>query len=256
MTPAELVAACRVPATMEERRLGPWEIRRFGWPDGSGEPFAEAMIKIKMHEAGLAPFNNYTALLRPKPHDPIGEVVMEDSPRELRKHLPILMQGKGRILITGLGLGCVVRGLLTKPEVSHIDVVEIDPQIVSLAGEEFRADGRVTIHLGDALTMKWKFGASFDYAWHDIWTERGEQHLQVAHGLLITKYDQHCPVQGAWNFPRPAKRAYGRLRPILGTKRRTQREYADRERFVGMTPKALTQSDEEPRARVKFTRYA
>jgi spermidine synthase len=50
---------------------------------------------------------------------------MEDTLSELRRHTPIFMRAKGRLLVTGLGLG-VVRGLLAKPEVEHIDVVEID----------------------------------------------------------------------------------------------------------------------------------
>jgi hypothetical protein len=37
-------------------------------------------------------------------------------------------------------LGCVVRGLLSKPEVERIDVVEIDGDILRVVGKEFRGD--------------------------------------------------------------------------------------------------------------------
>jgi hypothetical protein len=57
----------------------------------------------------------------------VYEVVMEDSPRELRRHLPIWMHAHGRVLVTGLGLGCVVRGLLASPHVEYIDVAKSTP---------------------------------------------------------------------------------------------------------------------------------
>jgi hypothetical protein len=124
----QIVAACRVPDSLEEQRKGLWEIRRFGWPDDfSGHPISNAVMKMKFREAGLEPFTGYTALLRDTQatlHRNFGDVVMEDTPREIKKHLPILMNAFGKVLVTGLGLGCVVRGLLSRPAVKQIDVVE------------------------------------------------------------------------------------------------------------------------------------
>lgn len=39
-----------------------------------------------------------------------GELVMTDSLDELNTHLDFMLRAHGRVLITGLGLGCVVRG--------------------------------------------------------------------------------------------------------------------------------------------------
>jgi hypothetical protein len=36
---------------------------------------------------------------------------MNDFPQELKKHLDFVLRARGRVLVTGLGLGCVVRGL-------------------------------------------------------------------------------------------------------------------------------------------------
>src|SRR5947209_19945878 len=53
-----------------------------------------------------------------------GETVMNDFPSELKKHLEFILSARGRVLVGGLGLGCVVRGLLAYGEVESIDVIE------------------------------------------------------------------------------------------------------------------------------------
>src|ERR1700679_3972098 len=124
-----------------------------------------------------------------------GEVVMEDSRTELRRHLQIWLKGSGRILISGLGLGCVVRGLLINPAVTHIDVVEIDPIIIALIGPEFRQDKRVHVHPADALTIQWPADARWDYAWHDCWVNEDgspEKMLWHLHADLFSRYLDRC----------------------------------------------------------------
>lgn len=137
---------------------------------------------------------------------------MDDSVPELRRHLPIWMVAKGRILKTGLGLGCVVRGLLIKPEVEHIDVVEIDPWIVEVIGAEFANNTRVAIHLADAHT--WDYGdRTWDFIWHDIHDNDESEHLTLQHARLMMRFMDVVPVarQGAWAFPREAKRKIGKM---------------------------------------------
>lgn len=129
-------------------------------------------------------------------------IVMEDSNHELSKHLPIWMAAAGRVLVTGLGLGCVVRGLLSKPQVTHIDVVDRDPGILRVVGAEFEGNPRVTLHLGDALKMHWPRAIHWDYAWHDLWSRDDEPHLQLIHAQVLAKYQDHADHQGAWELPR------------------------------------------------------
>jgi predicted membrane-bound spermidine synthase len=111
------------------------------------------------------------------------------------------------VLVTGLGLGCVVRGLLAKPEVDHIDVVELDGAIIDVVGAEFAAEPRVTIHHHNALTFPVE-GRSWDVAWHDIWCERNDG-LDMLHAKMIHHFADACPQQGAWAFPRWAVALYG-----------------------------------------------
>jgi len=135
-----------------------------------------------------------------------GEAVMSDDPRELRRHLPILFAARGRILISGLGLGCVVRGLLTNPRVTHIDVVEVSRDVLTMVEPYFRGERRVAIHEGDALTIPWPSGTTWDFAWHDVWSETPG--TQVVHAQLVLRYRRMVTAgqQGAWMFPREFKR--------------------------------------------------
>lgn len=203
MRAADFLKAARVPRSIKPQRFGMWTIERrkadedlgndralgaalVGWPDYT------ILRKITMASLHLEHIG--------------GEVVMEDSRRELAKHLPIWMQARGRVLKTGLGLGCVVRGLLANPAVEHIDVVEIDANIIRVIGAHLADNPRVTIHHADAET--WDFGdRTWDYAWHDVSTD-GDIGLQALHARLIARF---WPLlrsrQGAWNFPREVTRS-------------------------------------------------
>jgi hypothetical protein len=206
-----LIDACRVPRSVAERRVGLWEIRRYDVRKAGGPSWAEFVR--------LGPYTEVTALLRDTLatlHSDSGECVMEDSPRELQRHLPILLAAHGRVLVSGLGLGCVVRGLLSKPEVEHIDVVEIDTSIIDLVGREFARNPRVELHIGDAETIEWPDKSRWDFAWHDVWSET--ESLDVVHARMLTRYHDVAEVQGCWQFPRVVKRAWPRR--LLGARRR------------------------------------
>ncbi len=144
---------------------------------------------------------------------------MEDSRRELSRHLPIWLAARGRVLKTGLGLGCVVRGLLANPDVEHIDVVEIDKGIIRVCGAEFVGNPRVTVHHADALTWD-RGGRMWDFAWHDLHSF-DEEHLDLMHAKLLIDYREAVGQQGAWQWPRLAHRV-GR-QGFLGDQRRRTR---------------------------------
>ena len=150
-----------------------------------------------------------------------GEVVMEDSLNELRRHLPIMLVAHGHVLITGLGMGCVVRGLLTIDEVDHIDVIEMDDIIIGVIGDEFEGDPRVTLHHMDALDFN-PAGHQWDYAWHDLWYEEEHEHkslkLHQAHIQLIHNFRHYVTCQGCWGMDRNISRVFPM--PLLNARRR------------------------------------
>lgn len=195
MTPDDYIHAARVPESLEPQAFGLWTIRR------------EDVRQVIPNFNKWVGFDTMTLLYRftmATLHKPFGEVVMEDSRRELSRHLPIWLRAEGYVLVSGLGLGCVVRGLLASPKVDRITVIESDSQILRIIGKEFEPNERVRLLHGDALTIE--IADHFDYAWHDLWTD-GDTGLQVLHMRLIMRYRAQCSFQGAWQLPRFAKHA-------------------------------------------------
>jgi hypothetical protein len=187
MTPLEFVRAARVPHSLEPQTFGLWTIERH---------------ITQPCEAVTACFDDYTILRRWSTrslHLPAGEVVMLDTMQELVSHMPIWLAARGRVLITGLGLGCVVRGLLANPEIEHVDVVEIDEAIIRVIGPEFAGNERLTLHHGDATTIELP-GRHWDFAWHDLWVDDGC--LQLVHAHLLKRFHGRTGRQGAWKMPR------------------------------------------------------
>ena len=139
--------------------------------------------------------------------DPPGEVVMEDTPFELRTHLGFVMRARGRVLVTGLGLGCVIRGLLANPNVQHVTCIENSPDVIKLVGSHMPKE-RLTIIEADALEWTANNQEQFDCAWHDLWTDRGagEPHLDHWHATLFMNCRNRVNHQGAWAFDRRAKK--------------------------------------------------
>jgi hypothetical protein len=217
MKPVDYLKAARVPAILREMDFGHWRIvgKWFsGYQDPMNYPGAYFENAIELG------WEDYTVLLQMTP-DYFWHTVMEDSARELRRHLPIWLAAHGRVLVSGLGLGCVVRGLLAKPSVEHVDVVELDRDILRVVGQEFEGNSRVTLRQGNALRVTFPRGTKWDFAWHDISTPNGDKGLQVLHGKLLLKFRHRVKYQGAWGFPRSMARVYSKfLGPLLGRKHR------------------------------------
>ena len=142
-----------------------------------------------------------------------GYTVMDDSERELKRLLQGVKHATGNVLKTGLGFGCFVRMCLTKPDVEHIDVIEIDGRIIEHFGAQFASNSRVTIHHADAFEFEIN-SRKWDFAWHDIYTE-GNEGLAHAHVRLIKRFLPHCKQQGAWQLPRETKKFVERHWPGL-----------------------------------------
>lgn len=140
---------------------------------------------------------------------------MHDEPHELRKHLEFIVRARGSVLKTGLGLGCVVRGLLCNSAVTMITVVEREPDVLRLVGRHlFEPSPRIPIRLVQADALEWckHTDQKFDCAWHDVWndSDRDEKHLQELHGRLLIDTADRVRMQGAWEFPREFRRLFGR----------------------------------------------
>lgn len=132
---------------------------------------------------------------------------MEDTPFELQTHLGFVMRARGSVLVTGLGLGCVTRGLPSNPSVEHVTCIEKSKDVLKLVGPHMPKD-RLTIIEADALEWTATNKEKFDCAWHDLWTDQssGEPHLDIWHTALL-RYCRHTVKrQGAWAFDKRAKK--------------------------------------------------
>ena len=171
----------------------------------------EATPNVRHGRAVTLPAGMYTFLYRLTDatlySDPPGEVVMEDTPFELRTHLGFVLHAYGRVLITGLGLGCVIRGLLANPNVEHITCIEDSEDVMKLVGPSMQNE-RLTIVEADALEWTASNKETFDCAWHDLWTDRanGEPHLDHWHATLLMNCCGTVKQQGAWAFDRQIKK--------------------------------------------------
>jgi len=142
-------------------------------------------------------------------HNPPGEVVMEDSLHELRTHLGFALRARGDVLVTGLGLGCVVRGLLANPGVKSVTCIERSEDVIRLVAPHMPAERLEIIH-ADALVWTERTVRIFDCAWHDLWTSResGEPTLDIWHARLMVNLYGKVRRQGAWSFDRDARRLF------------------------------------------------
>lgn len=190
---------------------GAWSVRRWYQRD--------AMTHIN---GGVVPCGVYTALCRQtlatihlEKHP--GETVMEDTPPELLKHMDFMLRAHGDVLVSGLGLGCVARGLLVNPAVRSVTVLELSRDVLYLVGRHMKFD-RLELIETDALEWIRQTDRRFDAAWHDVWMDEpaGEEPLAIFHSRLFEATQKKAGFQGAWAYPRFAKRLYRRKFNMVG----------------------------------------
>jgi len=153
------------------------------------------------HGRGV-PAGWYTGLYRN------GGLWMSDTPDEMRDHWEVcrrLESHGGRVLIMGMGIGMLVKYALSLPNVEHVDVVEIDPDVVHLVGPSYEGE-RCTVHLADAYEIRWPVGTRWDVVWHDVWQNiSGDNVPEMA--KLKRSYGRRTDWQGCW-AERECRRLY------------------------------------------------
>jgi hypothetical protein len=99
-----------------------------------------------------------------------GEPLVFMSDAEWHDHRRVLELARGRVVVTGLGLGCVVRAMFARGRVERVTVVEREPDVIHLVWPPLAAayGDRLELHQADALTGPMPAGR-WDLAWHDIW---------------------------------------------------------------------------------------
>lgn len=131
-----------------------------------------------------------------------GVVWMSDTRAEIMEHTPLINKLwyteslRPRVLINGLGIGMAVKAALLHGA-SHVDVVEIDEDIIKMVGPKFADDPRVTIHHDDAMTIAWGKNVKWSLAWHDIWPYISAKNIPEM-DALHKKYRRRVNWQASW----------------------------------------------------------
>ena len=166
---------------------GEWKVEKFTVAEND-----IGRIRYALHGRPVPP-GTYTRLKKEGAWDPM----MSDTPAEIGDHLDFVYRAKGRCLLNGLGLGVVLKAILAKPEVTHVDVVEIEQDVINLVWPTYKEGNKVTLYHADALTIEWPKGTTWDCAWHDIWPSICTDNLPEV-TKLKRKYARRVAYQAAW----------------------------------------------------------
>jgi hypothetical protein len=198
LTETDLDLMARMHCTIPPKKAGRLELVKFTITD-EPDPAAELHYGVRSATPG-----EYTKLQERVSGKPLeGTLWMSDTPAELKDHLPVARKiadpNCKRVLIMGLGLGCIIKLAASFDHVEDIYVVEQDSRVIKLVGRWFDKEyaGRVHVIEGDAYEQPVGPREHWDVVWHDIWPDMGEDNLAPMH-FLHQRYRDHCTWQGLW----------------------------------------------------------
>lgn len=177
--------------TTPEGQSGEWSVQSFEVPDDHSTSMFNLRAIRDLGPRRVVPPGWYTKLVMN------SHLIMSDTPAEAWEHWSPYRMAQGRVLLNGLGLGILLKAILSKKEVGQVTVVEISEDVIGLVAPSYR-DPRLTIVHDDALTWQPPRGARFDAVWHDIWTDICEDNLPDMR-RLHRRYGRRCDWQGSWS---------------------------------------------------------
>lgn len=129
---------------------------------------------------------------------PMG-VMMSNTQMEYQTAQPFMQAAKGTVLISGLGLGMLLRPLAELRRVSRILVIEKEQDVINLVAPHYADIKKLEIVHGDAFTYELDAGYRFsiDIAFHDIWPTVSSKNLPEM-GRLRKLYAVHAKEQMFW----------------------------------------------------------
>jgi hypothetical protein len=125
-----------------------------------------------------------------------GQVIMSNTPDEIRDCSEFIREAKGKILINGLGLGVILKAILNKPEVEDVTIIEFSEDVIKLVAPTY-IDKRVNIIQASAFDYQPPKNIRYDCVWHDIWDDMCSDNLKEM-ATLHRKYGRRTNWQGSW----------------------------------------------------------
>lgn len=169
---------------------GEWSVVKF-----TITPEAAKLERLRgmLHGGRYVPEGDYTALKRG------GNTIMSDTPDEMSDHRRAIHLARGRVLIAGLGLGMVLQAIASKPEVTHVTVIEQSEDVIALVWPHYLAmfGDKVELVHGSIFDYKPPKGESFDAAWYDIWDDLCTDNLKQM-ATLHRKFARSTGWQDSW----------------------------------------------------------
>lgn len=129
---------------------------------------------------GLQMVENLSALLRKRRNGQEGwDTWMSISPSELESQELGCRYAFGHTVIMGLGMGWIAINAALKPSVTHITVVELDPEVIDLFSQSGAADAipetaKNKITIVNANALEWTSNGKVDFLYADIWLSLDE----------------------------------------------------------------------------------
>lgn len=104
------------------------------------------------------------------------KTVMSDTYMERASNIDFARRANGRVLVAGLGLGMVLFPLMKKEEVSEVDVLESNMDVIRLVGP-YVQHPKIRILHENAMEFRPSRGVKWDTIWFDIWPDRCSDNL-------------------------------------------------------------------------------
>jgi len=135
-----------------------------------------------------------------------GRMWMSDTGDERRDHWIPKRQGRGHVLIGGLGLGLVALHAALNEKVEKVTVIDINPDVVGLVEPRLRAAIEAQgmdpdrLEIIEADLFKWKppKGQMYQCIWFDIWANLCTDNLKQ-YATLNRRFGRRTDgYRGAW----------------------------------------------------------
>jgi hypothetical protein len=182
-----------IPVEIPEGTSGPWSISSYEVSEDA-EILERLRAAFSSQRGRYVPAGTYKSLRRN------GNIIMSNTPNEIRDCSSFFYKAKNRVLINGLGLGITLDVILNKLNdddsysITEVTVIELSQDVINLIAPYFK-DPRVNIINADAY--EYKPIGRFNVVWHDIWDDICADNLIGMH-KLHRKYGKKTDWQGSW----------------------------------------------------------
>lgn len=183
-------------------KVGAFETMKFEVSEQAALQFNAEQIQHGCQSRQIRP-GTYTKLIERNPALSKGGVIwMSDTTAERADHQEVYDRCKGlggRVLIHGLGLGVITNAVLSLPNVEHVEVWELNAEVIELCGKGYqeRFGDRLSIVQGDAFQHRPTKGKAWSVVWHDVWPDLSARNLQPMQ-RLGARFRSRCEWQGFW----------------------------------------------------------